>query len=110
MAADWSLGRAWLCRLSVVSLPSPSGLLVEPRGAEESVGVVISIGSPAGDGAEVWMVGVDVEVMMGTVREAIISSGWFPLGNLVALSIAVAIWSVARQDESANGRVPFSNN
>ena len=50
---------------------SRSGLLPSERGGGELfVGVVISIGSP-GEGADIWMVGV----MIGIVLEAICSSG-----------------------------------
>lgn len=44
---------------------------VRADGGELPVGVVISIGSP-GEGADVWIVGV--EVIIGIIREAIGSS------------------------------------
>lgn len=61
-------------RSSACPLGSPSGLLLADWGADELVGVVISMGSP-GDGADIWMVGV---LMMGmvTVRVVIGSSAW----------------------------------
>jgi len=46
----------------LVVLASLSGLLVAEAGADELVGVVMSMGS-VGEGADMWMVGV----MMGTV-------------------------------------------
>jgi len=67
-------------------LASPSGLLVEEAGAEEFVGVVISMGSP-GDGADIWIVGVRI----GTVREGIGPSESSARGVLCALSVAVSI-------------------
>jgi hypothetical protein len=53
-----------------LSLPSRSGLLVAEAGADEPVGVVMSMGSP-GEGVDIWMVGV----MMGIVLTPIEDSG-----------------------------------
>ena len=76
------------CRMPLVSL---SGLLVAEAGAEELVGVVISIGS-LGEGADVLMVGVS----MGTVLAPIESSGRSRARCvLCALSVTVAICPVA---------------
>ena len=70
-------------------LASLSGLLVAEAGADELVGVVISIGSP-GDGADIWMVGVRI----GTVLAPIDSSGRSMTSRFLgALSVIVAIWS-----------------
>jgi hypothetical protein len=55
---------------SLMPLASLSGLFVAEAGAEEFVGVVISMGSP-GDGADIWMVGVRI----GTVLAPIDSPG-----------------------------------
>ena len=64
--------------------------------------VVMSIGSPAGEGAEVLMVGVCVGVViMGTVRADILSSGSPPTALRGALSVE-AIRSRAR--EGAGGK------
>lgn len=54
---------------------SPSGLLVAEGGAEEFVGVVMSIGSLSGGGPDIWIVGV----RMGTVRGA--SGSSFPCAS-----------------------------
>jgi hypothetical protein len=53
-----------------LSLPSRSGLLVAEAGADEPVGVVMSMGSP-GEGVDIWMVGA----MMGIVLTPIEDSG-----------------------------------
>ena len=67
---------------------------------EEAVGVVMSMGSPAGEGAEVLMVGVGVGVvMMGTVRAVILSSRSPPTALRGALSVE-AIWSRASKQTS----------
>lgn len=50
---------------SIPPFASPSGLFVAEGGAEEFVGVVMSIGSLSG-GPDIWMVGVRI----GTVRGA----------------------------------------
>lgn len=91
------MDEAWLW-----SFAWSSGLLLEVPGAEELVGEVRSIGSPRGDGAEVFIVGVGVvEVIMGTVLAAMIScAGSFPIGGLEALSIAVAMGSVKEKKKS----------
>lgn len=69
-------------------MPSLSGLLVAEGGAEEFVGVVISMGSPrVGDGADICIVGV----MIGTVLATIDSSGVSARCFLGTLSVAVAI-------------------
>jgi hypothetical protein len=61
--------------------------LVAEAGADEFVGVVMSMGSP-GDGADIWMVGVRI----GTVLAPIDSSGRSISRFLVgALSVIVAI-------------------
>ncbi|KAJ3567073.1 hypothetical protein NPX13_g6898 [Xylaria arbuscula] len=68
--------------------------------AEELVGVVISIGSPAtGDGADVFMIGVGVGgvVMMGIVRAVRPSSGSRPGKLLGTCSVAAAIGSTMVQ-------------
>lgn len=98
MLSAWSLD--WgCCGLSPrpLTLTSLSGLLVAEAGADELVGVVMSMGSP-GDGADIWIVGV----MMGTVLAPIESSGpsakWF----LGALSVAVAICPMIEEQLSAH--------
>lgn len=81
---------------SFVSLVSPSELLPMLCGAEELVGVVISIGSPAtGDGADVFIIGVGVGgvVMMGIVRVLNPSSGSRPGRLRGTCSVAAAIGS-----------------
>lgn len=58
---------------------------------------VISIGSPVGDGAEVLIVGVGVgDVIMGTVRAAMLSSGSPPTALRAEPSVEEAISSRAR--------------
>lgn len=71
---------------SLPPLVSSVGLLVAEAGADELVGVAMSMGSP-GDGADIWMVGV----RMGTVRALIGSSEVSARGVLWGLSMAVAI-------------------
>lgn len=71
-ALDGSPAAPWAGR-SVESLSSASGLLLDLRGARGLEGVVISIGSPAGDGAEVFIVGAAEGFMMGTVRAPMVS-------------------------------------
>lgn len=85
---------------SFVSLTSPSELLPMLCGAEELLGVVISIGSPAtGDGADVFIIGVGVGgvVIMGIVRALIPSSGSRPDRLRGTCSVAVAIGSTMVQ-------------
>ncbi len=85
---------------SFVSLASPSEPLPILCAAEELVGVVISMGSPAaGEGADVFIVGVGVGgvVMMGIVRAARPSSGSRPGKLLGTCSVAVAIGSIMVQ-------------
>lgn len=100
MLSAWSLDWGCCCGLSPrpLTLTSLSGLLVAEAGADELVGVVMSIGSP-GDGADIWIVGV----MMGTVLAPIGSSGpsakWF----LGALSVAAAICPMGEEQLSARG-------
>jgi hypothetical protein len=71
---------------SPLTLTSLSGLFVADAGADEVVGVVISIGSP-GDGADIWIVGA----IIGTVLAPIDSSDPSPRWCLGALSVWVAI-------------------
>jgi len=78
---------------------SPSGLFVAEAGADEFVGVVMSMGSP-GDGADIWMVGVRI----GTVLAPIDSSGRSIKRFLGALSVIVAIWSGAASNQHWNVR------
>lgn len=75
---------------SAGSAPLPWDLLLE-----SCVGVVMSIGSPIGDAAEVLIVGVGVPVVarMGTVRAPMGSSISLPAEGLGILSVAVAIVS-----------------
>jgi hypothetical protein len=47
-------------------LVSLSGLLVAECGADELVGVVMSIGSP-GDGPDIWMVGVRIGTVLAPI-------------------------------------------
>jgi hypothetical protein len=97
-----SLEKAVLLR-SLVSLASPSELLPMLCAAEELVGVVISIGSPAtGEGADVFMVGVGVGVvvMMGIVRAPKPSSGSRRGALLGTCSVTVAIGSTMVQSIS----------
>jgi hypothetical protein len=63
--------------------------LVADAGADEFVGVVISMGSP-GDGVDIWIVGA----MMGMVLTPIDDSGPSAGRLLGALSVAAAIYSV----------------
>lgn len=70
-----------------MGLTSRSGLLVAEAGAEEPVGVVMSMGSP-GDGVDICMVGV---VIMGMVLTPIEESEGSAAGILGALAVAVAI-------------------
>lgn len=57
----------------------------------------MSIGSPAGEGADVLIVGVGVgDVMMGTVRAAILSSGSPPTALRAEPSVMEAMSSRAR--------------
>lgn len=83
---------------SLMPFASLSGLLVAEAGAEELVGVVISMGSP-GDGADIWMVGV----RMGTVLAPIDSSGRSMIRFLGALSVIVAIWKWIGYGSALNG-------
>jgi len=69
-----------------LGLVSLSGLFVAEAGAEELVGVVISMGSP-GDGADIWMVGVMIGIVLAPIGSSGPSAKWF----LGALSVAVAI-------------------
>lgn len=56
--------------------------------------MVISIGSPDGEGADIFMVGVGVgAVMMGIVRAPILSSVLLIGLFRGALSVATSIWS-----------------
>lgn len=83
---------------SLESLPSPSELLLALCGAEELVGVVISMGSPDGEGADIFIVGVGVgAVMIGIVRAPILSSVLLPGVFCGALSVATSIWSERRR-------------
>jgi len=68
--------------------------------AEELVGVVISMGSPAaGEGADVFIVGVGVGVvvMIGIVRGPNPSSSSWPAALLGTCSVTVAIGSTMVQ-------------
>ena len=87
LADNWSFELPFVCR-SAEPPPSPSGLLLESL-----VGVVISMGSPESEGADVLIMGVCEVLMMGTVRAPMMSSRSLPTGCLGALSIAVAIGS-----------------
>jgi len=91
---------------SLEPFPSLSGLLVADAGADELVGVVMSMGSP-GDGADIWMVGV----RMGMVRTVIGSSGPSAMmGGRCALSVAAAIGSAARSGQRRREfALPFRN-
>lgn len=103
-AECWSFG----AELMFWSCPSPSGLLLEEPGAEELVGVVRSMGSPRGDGADIFMgVGVGVVVViMGTVRAPMVSCAVpFPKIVVEALSVTVAIGS-GKEINHISGRVP----
>lgn len=83
--------------VSFVSLSEPLPMLCA---AEELVGVVISMGSPAtGEGADVFIIGVGVGgvVMMGIVRRPGPSSGSRPDRLLGICSVAVAIGSTMVQ-------------
>lgn len=96
-----------LCSPHEAEFPRPFGSFVSlseplPRlwAAEELVGVVISIGSPAtGEGADVFIIGVGVGgvVMMGIVRAPGPSSGSRPDRLLGICSVAVAIGSTMIQ-------------
>ena len=89
----WPSMRTWLL-LTLMGSEAPltslslSGLLVAEAGAEEFVGVIISMGSGS-FGPDIWMVGV----RMGTVRGAIGSSLTSPSPRCVlcGLSITCAI-------------------
>lgn len=72
---------------SLMPLASLPGLLVADGGADEFVGVVISIGSP-GDGADIWMVGVRIGTVLAPIDS---SSRAFKYRSLGALSVAVDI-------------------
>lgn len=78
--------RAPVLSKSLPPLVSSVGLLAAEAGADELVGVAMSMGSP-GDGADIWMVGVRI----GTVRALIGSSEVSARGVLWGLSMAVAI-------------------
>lgn len=71
---------------SLLPLVSLSGLLVAEAGAEELVGVVMSMGSP-GDGADIFMVGVRIGTVLAPIGSSERSSIWFR----GALSVIVAI-------------------
>ncbi len=47
---------------------SRSGLLVAEAGADEPVGVVMSMGSP-GDGVDIWMVGAIMGMVLTPIEE-----------------------------------------
>lgn len=108
LLAPWPSDRAGVPLMSR-SL-SLSGLLVAEAGADELVGVVMSMGSLSG--ADIWMVGVRI----GTVRGAIGSSlpCPSPSSDLCGLSItcaicalegrAVSIWSRTAGGEREGGR------
>lgn len=103
-----SLEKAVFLR-SFVSLASPSELLPILCAAQELVGVVMSMGSPAcGEGADVFMVGVGVGVgvvvMMGIVRTPRPSSWSRPDALLGTCSVTVAIGSTIMQVISMMGR------
>jgi hypothetical protein len=78
------------CRRSTVpplTLRSRSGLLVAEAGADEPVGVVMSMGSP-GDGVDIWMVGAAMMgIVLTPIDECVPSAGKF----LGTLSVAAAI-------------------
>jgi hypothetical protein len=78
------------CSRSLVAAPltltSRSGLLVAEAGADEPVGVVISMGSP-GDGVDIWMVGAMIGIVLTPIEESEASVEWI----LGALSVAAAI-------------------
>lgn len=77
------------CRRSTVpplTLTSRSGLLVAEAGADEPVGVVMSMGSP-GDGVDIWIVGAMMGIVLTPIDECVPSAGKF----LGTLSVAAAI-------------------
>lgn len=65
-ADDWSVCEGFAER-SGMPLVSLSGLLVAECGADELVGVVMSIGSP-GDGPDIWMVGVRIGTVLAPIE------------------------------------------
>ena len=57
-----------------MSLTSRSGLLVAEGGADEPVGVVMSMGSP-GDGVDIWMVGAIMGIVLTPIEDSEPSEG-----------------------------------
>lgn len=107
--ADWSVGDVFLCR-SDTPLASASLFLLEGE-VLLALLEVISMGSP-GDGADIWMVGVGVEMGMirFDVRLAWPSAG---RGILSGLSVTVAIPSRGCKDAgqlSRHGRKELGGN
>lgn len=78
-------------------LTSRSGLLVAEAGADEPVGVVISMGSP-GDGVDIWMVGAMMGMVLTPIDESDGSVEWI----LGALSVAAAICPTFDEDSVSN--------
>jgi hypothetical protein len=63
--------------------------LVAEGGADEPVGVVMSMGSP-GDGVDIWMVGAIMGIVLTPIEDSEPSEEW----NRGALSVAAAICPV----------------
>lgn len=70
----------------VVALTSPSGLLVTEAGADEFVGVVMSIGSP-GDGVDICIVGAMIGIVLTPIDSWGPSAKWFPSARSAAAAI-----------------------
>lgn len=58
-----------LLALPPLAFTSLSGLLVADWGAEEFVGVVMSMGSP-GEGADIWMVGAMIGIVLAPIESS----------------------------------------
>lgn len=78
-------------------LTSRSGLLVAEAGADEPVGVVMSMGSP-GDGVDIWMVGAIIGMVLTPIDDSEGSVEWI----LGALSVAAAICPIHLTSDSVS--------
>lgn len=94
MLSGWSICGTGGCKRSLgppLRLTSWSGLLVAEAGADEFVGVVISMGSP-GDGVDIWIVGAMIGMVLRPIDDSDLSTDRF----LGALSVAAAICPAER--------------